>query len=255
MTGERVGRLQVLGRAENSAKSHHARFHCLCDCGNRTVTEGVKLRTDAALSCGCLGRERSANIRRTHGMSNHRLFSIWSNIMHRCYSPNSAVFSNYGGRGIDVCGRWHDVRMFIEDNDHIALPGLSIDRIDNDLGYFPENCRWATPTQQSDNRRTTVFLTLNGVRRTAREWALITGIPLKTLWQRLRLGWDDESALTQPVSANNRRKSMVEFNGQWDTIANHARRQNLNPVMVAARIRSGNWSVELAMTTPHRYSK
>lgn len=121
-------------------------------------------------------------------------------MMHRCYSPTSRAFGRYGGRGIIVCERWHDVRLFIEDNDAKALPGLTIDRRNNDGPYSPENTRWIERREQNLNYSRNVYLEFEGKRQTLREWADERGIGLRTLWHRVRvLNWPTEQALNQPV--------------------------------------------------------
>jgi len=127
-------------------------------------------------------------------------FNIWYSIKSRCYNKNHIHYKNYGGRGIRICEEWSKFKNFKE----WALVNnyndtLSIDRIDNDKDYSPDNCRWATPKEQSNNRRNNVFYEYNGVKHTIPEWSDITGIKHQTIASRLRMGWSIEDTLLREV--------------------------------------------------------
>jgi hypothetical protein len=201
LVGQRFGRWTVLSRVPGLSRSRHARFECRCDCGTTKTVLGYKMRDGVSLSCGCLRSELSSSRSLVHGMTGHRLFQTWNSMMARCHNPSNSAYFRYGGRGIVVCKRWHNVADFIADNDAQALPGLTIERIDNDGPYSPENTRWATRSDQSKNRRTNVLLTRGGVTKPLFDWARDFGIKPRTLWRRIKVsGWDVETALTTPVS-------------------------------------------------------
>lgn len=200
ITGRRFGRLIVAERIPGLGKYGHAYYRCVCDCGGETTTKAAYLRDGRTTSCGCFSRESASLRATTHGLSKHALFPTWVGMMGRCYNPSDAAYPDYGGRGIYVCSRWHDVRVFIHDNADAHRHSFSIDRIDNDGPYSPENCRWADRTTQSNNRRSNVMLEYAGKTQTLTEWASEIGIPKGTLWARIQvMGWDIERALTSPV--------------------------------------------------------
>lgn len=161
LTGQRFGRLVVIGRSLES-KHGEATWLCQCDCGNTSIVRGSYLRGGNTQSCGCYGHELSVRgeRRRTHsgsrdGGKKRRLYRIWIAMKTRCYNHNSKNYKNYGGRGITICAEWlHDFAAF---RDWAMSCGyqddLSIDRINVDGNYCPDNCRWATRKEQRHNRR------------------------------------------------------------------------------------------------------
>lgn len=133
-------------------------------------------------------------------------YIIWRNMRGRCSNPGNNRYATYGARGISVCERWdRDFLNFLEDMGRRPSPKHSLERIDNDQGYFPENCRWATRKEQARNRRSSRFLDFNGQTRTSAEWSELTGISQGTLHARLKSGWPVERALTQPVQGKARK--------------------------------------------------
>ena len=127
----------------------------------------------------------------------YALRNIWYRIIHRTTNPTHQHYKKYGGRGITVCDRWHSFDNFYADMNEAYLPGLSVDRIDNDAGYSPENCRWATDKQQSNNRRSSKLVCLDGVTKTLAEWIDEYGAKSSTVRQRLYVyGWSITESLT-----------------------------------------------------------
>lgn len=199
ISGQRFGRWLVIEPRHVNERGH-AVFLCRCDCGNEREVVAYRLRNGRSTSCGCLRNEKSAARMTEHGMTNHPLFATWNSMMHRCYVQTARPYPRYGGRGITVCERWHDVRTFIRDNESKATEGLTIDRIDNDGPYSPKNTRWVPRAKQNLNYSRNVFLEFRGKRQTLKEWADETGIKLGTLWDRIQnRKWPPEKALTQRV--------------------------------------------------------
>lgn len=169
-------------------------WECLCDCGRLVVVRGKCLTQGVTKSCGCFQREEISARASRHGGFGSRLYAVWDSMRQRCNNPNNKAYRNYGGRGISICDEWNDFALFREwaystGYDEEAPRGaLTLDRIDVDGNYSPDNCRWSTMKTQSNNRRATVYLEYNHERKPLSEWASVTGIGYTTLWRRYRRG-------------------------------------------------------------------
>lgn len=206
LTGQVFGRWTVLRRAKNNIGGQ-TKWRCRCTCGTLRVVAGSSLRGGLSKSCGCLAREVSSRTVKarctTHGMSKTKVFRIWTGMLDRCLNPNTEEYHRYGGRGITVCRRWRKFANFYTDMGD-PPPGRTLDRKNNDKGYSPGNCRWATRKEQMRNRRCSRLITYQGKTATVAEWSEITGLTYWTIWQRLEAGWSIEVLLTRP--ARSRRK-------------------------------------------------
>src|SRR3990172_3476320 len=193
LDGKRFGRLIVIYRSGTS-NSHDPLWLCKCDCGTMRIIAGSSLRRELTTSCGCLQKENIVKRMTKHGMSHTKIYGIWEGMIERCHNPLSNNYRNYGMRGISVCERWRFFENFLEDMGE-AILGMSIDRINNDGNYEPNNCRWATKKEQSRNKRTNRLITVHGKMKTVKEWSEITGLPETTLGWRARKGWPEYAIL------------------------------------------------------------
>lgn len=202
LTGQRFGRLEVVSQWDNEKRG--AYWLCVCDCGRTTIIRGRSLRSGHTRSCGCIHDELSSlrTIKRntTHGESDTRLYGIWSDMRKRCENSKHIAFVRYGGRGISVCEEWYDYENFADwAKENGYTDNLTLDRIENDEGYSPTNCRWTTRSVQARNKSNNVVYTYEGKSLTIPEWSELTGINTSTLYSRLtRYGWSVEKALTTP---------------------------------------------------------
>lgn len=202
-TGNRYGRLYVVKYCGKD-NSYAAQFLCKCDCGKDVIATGSNLRKGHTKSCGCFQKDIARkNIKRyvsgddfvppsnkKHGHRKDRIYKEWCLIKQRCYNRNRDHSDRYYYRGITMCDEWKD--SFVSFYNWAVSNGyrddLFIDRIDNDKGYSPDNCRWATRKQQMLNREVTVYIEHNGEKKTLVEWCEKFGIKYKTAWQRYKKG-------------------------------------------------------------------
>lgn len=196
LTGQKFGRLTVIELLPERKNAEKV-YKCLCDCGNYTSIRSGSLKQGLTRSCGCLGRERIINANTTHGKRHTRIYGIWKTMKTRCYNKHSEKYKNYGSRSIVVCDEWkHDFEAFYNwamDNNY--RDDLTIDRIDNNKGYSPDNCKWSTPKQQVRNRRNTVRLTYNGETKSLAEWSEILNLNYHTVYDRYKHGWNTKDIL------------------------------------------------------------
>ena len=183
---------------------------CRCDCGNEKLVRVYSLVSGATKSCGCTALKHASEkvpLHR-HGLRYSRLYHIWVDMKQRCYNPCHAAYKRYGGAGITVCDEWKsDPSKFFEwAKKNGYNEKLTVDRIDNEKGYCPENCRLASMKEQARNRRNTKRFSYNGSEKTLPEWAEETGIPYQILIKRINAGWPLQKAICTPPMMSGKRK-------------------------------------------------
>ena len=208
LTGERFGRLTVVGRTTNS-NTNRVRYVALCDCGKYVTVHASSLRSGLSRSCGCYKSEQWLKSRTKHGQlsDGHRskLYRAWNNMKQRCNNPNNPRYADYGGRGIKVCEEWQ--RDYAKFYDWAIESGyseeLTLDRIDVNGDYTPSNCRWADRVVQANNTRSNRYINIDGEVHTLADWSRIKGVKICTIDRRMRVhGWSERDAILTPVGAN-----------------------------------------------------
>lgn len=206
LTNKKFGRWTVLERAPN--KNGAVYWKCKCDCGAIKEVKGSNLRLGNSKSCGCLSRELSSERMKIHGGRKTRLYEIWYNMRQRCYNSNIESYKNYGGRGIIVCNEWKN--DFVSFRDWALSNGytesLTLDRIDVNKNYCPENCRWVSQLMQQNNRSNNHYITYNNQNKTLAEWARELNFTYKMLEHRINRGWTVEEAFTIPKGGKRKKK-------------------------------------------------
>lgn len=154
VVGQKFGRYLVIAKSDKRSKAMKQMVLCRCDCGTERVVVVGNLRSGLSTSCGCWKDEKTSERRKKHGFSKTTMYHRYQGMIRRCYDPLHKEFHNYGGRGIKVCDKWlESVENYIDDMGLPPFKTAQIDRINNDLGYFKDNCRWATPQENTNNRR------------------------------------------------------------------------------------------------------
>ena len=188
LTGMTFGRLRVIS-FDHFNKTGNACWKCVCSCGNECVVASGNLKNGNTSSCGCLVKKGN---HLTHGKSNDRVYTLWTNIKQRCFNPRYNGFADYGGRGIAVYEPWiHDFPAFydyVSQLEHYGEDGYTLDRIDNNGNYEPGNLRWATVKEQARNTRHNILVEYNGEKMTVAEAAEKSGVPAYLLYDRIKRG-------------------------------------------------------------------
>lgn len=254
LKGFRFGKWTVIEKAASPPGNEAKAFWlCRCDCGTEAVRRGVQLRyaekrgvRQSCQSCGAIDSQTK------HGLSKTPEYKVWAAMLDRCKNPEHHAFARYGGRGITVCDRWKDsFENFLSDMGKRQSSAESLDRIDNNGPYDPENCRWTDSKTQNRNTSRVVDLTLKGRTQSIAGWAEELGISHAVIWHRLnKLGWSVEDALTiKHGKAYNWRGTLhkdaaqYEFNGQSKSLTEWAQELGVRRATLATRLKRG-WSAE-----------
>lgn len=208
LTGKQFGVFKVIKNVEE--QQNHTRWLCKCVCGKEKILFTNNLKTCSYLSCRCGNKEinqKDNNQRKLekHGASTTREYRCWIEMRARCNNKTHRAYDAYGGRGITVCNRWEKFGNFLEDMGSVQ-ENKSLDRIDNNQGYFKENCRWADQNAQCNNRRNNVFMTVGCCRLTIAQWANELSMNHSLILTRLKKGWEPERIISTPAKVYRRKK-------------------------------------------------
>lgn len=196
LSGQRFARLIVRLRSPGNTRGH-ARWECVCDCGNVTIVPAGRLKSGNTRSCGCLARDSAGGITQAkHGLSDTAEYSIWSNIKQRCYNEKDQGYPYYGGKGITMSEEWEvSFETFYRDMGPRPTDQHSIDRKDNSKGYSKENCRWATKEEQANNRCSNNLYEYEGELKTIAQWCRILNLDYESVRGKIRRGSSFEEAI------------------------------------------------------------
>lgn len=201
LIGQRYGKLEVLsfaGRQAFPCGLKKSLWLCQCACGAQHTVLGCNLTIGYTKSCGCLSPEITAKRNFVHGKYSHTLYLTHQNMMARCYRKTSTSYRHYGGRGIKVQEVWHDFNVFFSDVIADWVPGLTLERKDVNSDYGPTLCRWASMTEQANNRRNSHFITCRGKTLTIAQWAKQSANGEGAIRARIKHGWNHEDAIFSP---------------------------------------------------------
>ncbi len=207
LLNQRFGRLVVV--APSKSKNNETMWECKCDCGNIKIVSTSNLKAGRIKSCGCFKSDKLIKRNTTHSQRHTFLYEVWKSLRQRCNNPKHASYYNYGGRGITICEEWNkSFQSFYDwayangyslEHQKDEVKKLTIDRIDVNGNYEPNNCRWVDRKTQARNTRITKFITFKGQTKPIVEWCEIYGIKRNSFDIRIKCGWSIEEALTTPI--------------------------------------------------------
>ena len=211
-TGETINGIEILYYI-GSDKHHFSHYMCKCHCGNKFITSITDVKSKHTKSCGCYSIQSFKERATKHGLKYTRIYGIWQNMLNRCRNPNVKCYAVYGGRGIYVCDEWKTqdsgfINFYNWSMSNGYTEELTIDRIDVNGPYSPDNCRWVSWEVQILNKRNSLTLTYNDINLPIIEWSKITGIPYGTIYNRMQKGWTPEQVLRVPL---NKSKNSTEY--------------------------------------------
>lgn len=211
-------------KSKDSKGRHASRCLAMCDCGDVSEYNTYNINRGNTTRCKSCALKSRGESRKTHGCSisfkdvepeKYATYTIWQAIKRRCRSKSDKRYSDYGGRGIDVCNEWYDsFESFLDCMGVRPSKGHQIDRIDNDGNYEPKNCRWVTRKENSRNKRNNRFIEIDGVTKCVSEWAEISGVKADTALMRLSRGWPNKDA----IFGNRHRKRYTTPDGEFKTL-------------------------------------
>jgi hypothetical protein len=197
ITGNKYSRLTAIKYIGKDNLSRRV-WECACECGNKANVALSALKCGNTKSCGCLKIDSAKNLSTKHGKCGTGAYKSWSHMKSRCLDKNNTHWGRYGGRGIKVCKDWLVFENFYRDMGD-RPEGMTLDRKNNEKGYFQDNCRWVSRKTQSNNKNGNIFLVLFEIKKTIAQWAEILEIKPHILEWRKKAGWSDEKVLTKPI--------------------------------------------------------
>jgi hypothetical protein len=212
LAGKKFGRLIVIKR-NGYLYGNRVAWLCKCECGKLHTVLGASLKSGNTRSCECLRNEiASKGIEertRIHGEGKNRTleYNSWTSMRQRCLSLNHPGYKDYGGRGIHICERWGEYENFLSDMGRRPTPQHTLERVNNNKGYSPSNCKWATKKEQANNARSNTLITYNGKTMTLAMWSDESGIPGGRIRKRISSGWTLKAALYKPLRKTSRGRS------------------------------------------------
>ncbi len=265
LTGHRYGRFTVVELVEPHITPKgkiRTQWKCLCDCGAERIVATCNLRNGTSRSCGCLSRELARKRLTKHGLAGTKIYYVWQKMCQGCFSPNSREYKYYGARGITVCDEWcnnfqafYDWAIESGYKEEISPNGINkwtIERIDNDGNFEPDNCCWATMEAQANNKQTNHLVTFQGKTQTISRIAKQQNINPQLIYDRLKKDWEPEKAITTPPAPP---EKQFEVKGEKLTLSELAQKYNIKYGSLVSRLHRG-MSILEAIETPigTRYS-
>ena len=228
-------------------KQNKSLWLCKCNCGTIVVISRNNLISRASRSCGCLRKDTIFK----HGKSYTKIHKIWREMLNRCFNKNCKDYPNYGERGIKVCDEWLEFINFYKDMGD-KPDRLSLDRINNNLGYYKENCKWSTQKEQCRNKRTNRFITYKGETKTLIEWAEKYNLTFNTIYGRVYIyKWSLEKAFNTPnLLTNCFVNKIISFNNKTQNLTQWSKELKIGISCLKYRLEIAKWTIEKAFTTP-----
>ncbi len=248
LMGKAFGKLVVVSKVK--MPDNKTRWLCKCECGKEKIIRTASLLMGDTKSCGCLRDYVTKHKNLSHGLSGTKEYIIWGGIVARCYDEKNQAYPSYGGRGILMSDEWRNsFQAFFNDMGKRPSIKHSIERIENDKGYFNGNCKWATKKEQARNRRTSKIVEINGQLKTVAEWCEIYNIKTQSVYSRIMRGASYAEAITKSLLRHPKPKVYLKFNGETKSISEWAREKKVTMNLIQKRIQSG-WDAEKILSTP-----